>query len=320
MEHMSSHNLILHSNRSFLYAFMALSSSIEGWKYCRPQVVVDGTFLSTPYGGTLITACTYNAAGGILPLAFAVVDSENNDSYIWFFESFRYAYGYREDMCIISDRHDSIANAAKEIYPEAGHYCCIYHLEANLKKKIHKNHDRIHKLFFKAAKAYTKQEFNLHFKELTKMGASVGKFLTNDVPCEKWAAIYAKHNRRQAMTSNIAESMNSRNKKTRNMPVTALMEQLRSLCQEWSVKFRNEARNTVTQLATKYHKIIFNRSIKSGSYKVSYTISHKYTFLLLMEKILQTEYTLVPNNSQKYSFTDCPFLGLHIQCDRDRQG
>ena len=126
-------------------------------------------------------------------------------------------------MCIISDRHDSIAKAAKEIYPDAGHYYCIYHLEANLKKRVCRNHDMLHKLLFKAAKSYTKHEFNRIFNDLCNMGASVHKFLTEDVPLEKWAAVYATHNRRQAMTSNIAESMNSRNKKARSMPITALM-------------------------------------------------------------------------------------------------
>ena len=127
-------------------------------------------------------------------------------------------------MCIISDRHESIANAAKQIYPDAGLYYCIYHLEGNLKIKVHTNHDLLHKLLFKAAKAYTEHDFKLTFVGLCKMGPSVHKFLTKDVPIEKWTAIHAKHNRRQAMTSNIAESMNFRNKKARSLPINALME------------------------------------------------------------------------------------------------
>ena len=33
----------------FLYAFVALFTSIKGWEYCRPIVVVDETFLKGAY-------------------------------------------------------------------------------------------------------------------------------------------------------------------------------------------------------------------------------------------------------------------------------
>ncbi|KAA0046064.1 hypothetical protein E6C27_scaffold1096G00160 [Cucumis melo var. makuwa] len=45
-------------NGHFKYCFMAIASSIEGWRYCRPNIAVDGTFLKCKYGGTLLTAAT----------------------------------------------------------------------------------------------------------------------------------------------------------------------------------------------------------------------------------------------------------------------
>ncbi|XP_075077289.1 uncharacterized protein LOC142164025 [Nicotiana tabacum] len=64
----------------FLYAFVALSMSIKGLKYCRPVVVVDGTFLKSAYRGIMLTSSTMDAAGIILPLAYTVVDLENDAS------------------------------------------------------------------------------------------------------------------------------------------------------------------------------------------------------------------------------------------------
>ena len=90
-------------------------------------------------------------------------------------------------------------------------------MEGNLKKKVHKNHDILHKILFKAAKAYTDHEFKLAFDDLCKMGPCVRKFLTEDMPIEKWAAVYVKHNRCQAITSNIAESMNSRKNESKEI-------------------------------------------------------------------------------------------------------
>ncbi|XP_049366939.1 uncharacterized protein LOC125831844 [Solanum verrucosum] len=41
--------------------------------------------------------------GHILPLAYAIVDSENDASWTWFFEQFREAYGERDNMCFLSE-------------------------------------------------------------------------------------------------------------------------------------------------------------------------------------------------------------------------
>ncbi|XP_075096518.1 uncharacterized protein LOC142174594 [Nicotiana tabacum] len=49
-----------------------------------------------------------DATGTILPLAYAVVDSENDVSWKWFFEHFKHAYGERPNMCVVSDRNESI--------------------------------------------------------------------------------------------------------------------------------------------------------------------------------------------------------------------
>ncbi|KAK1380363.1 hypothetical protein POM88_027107 [Heracleum sosnowskyi] len=100
--------LQLTGNNCFLYVFVALNSSMKEWNYCLPVVVVDGTFLKSSYRGTLLVAATQDAGGKIFPLAFDVVDSENDLSWEWFFQNFRKAYGGREGMVIVSDRHESI--------------------------------------------------------------------------------------------------------------------------------------------------------------------------------------------------------------------
>ena len=84
--------------------YMVLDASIHGWKHYKPIIVVDGTYLTSPYKGILITTCIMDANEQIFPLAFAIVDFENNLAYEWFFTNFKNTFGEREDMCIISDR------------------------------------------------------------------------------------------------------------------------------------------------------------------------------------------------------------------------
>ncbi|XP_070011480.1 uncharacterized protein [Nicotiana sylvestris] len=63
-----------------------------------------------------VALCT-SISGTILPLAYAVVDSENDASWKWFFEQFKQAYGERLSMCVVSDRNESILKETSIVYP-----------------------------------------------------------------------------------------------------------------------------------------------------------------------------------------------------------
>ena len=112
------------------------SPSIEGWKFCRPIIVVDVTFLKEKHGGTLFVACAKDGNNGIFPLSFGVGELENNEACECFFNSLKKAIGEREELCIVSNRHLSIANAIKRVYLEARHNICMHHLKENLNNVI----------------------------------------------------------------------------------------------------------------------------------------------------------------------------------------
>nr|XP_016439690.1 PREDICTED: uncharacterized protein LOC107765541 [Nicotiana tabacum] len=70
-------------NDCLLYEFVALNTPIKGWELCRAVVIVDGTFLKSAYREIMLTTSTMDASSNILPLAYAVVDSENDVSWRW---------------------------------------------------------------------------------------------------------------------------------------------------------------------------------------------------------------------------------------------
>ncbi|XP_062103454.1 uncharacterized protein LOC133814523 [Humulus lupulus] len=59
----------------FKYMFIAFGASLDGWKHCRPVIVVDGTFLKMKCGCTLYAACVKDGNNQIFPLAFGIGDS-----------------------------------------------------------------------------------------------------------------------------------------------------------------------------------------------------------------------------------------------------
>ena len=64
---------------------MGLAALVDAWNYCVPIISVDGAALKNKYLGMLISTCTIDEKSQIVPLAFVVVNSENDLSWIWFF-------------------------------------------------------------------------------------------------------------------------------------------------------------------------------------------------------------------------------------------
>ncbi|KAA0038990.1 protein FAR1-RELATED SEQUENCE 3-like [Cucumis melo var. makuwa] len=112
---------------SFLYFFMALSASISGWQHSRPVISIGGTSLKNKYSGTLLSASTPDVNDQIFLLAFYVVDSENDSSWIWFCNQLKKIIGGRNEVVIVSDRHKSICKAIDEVFPNILHCMCIVH-------------------------------------------------------------------------------------------------------------------------------------------------------------------------------------------------
>ena len=62
------------------YVFWSFGSCIDGFKYCKPVISIDGTHLCGKYQGKLLVAMTTIANSKIFPLAFAVVDCESGSN------------------------------------------------------------------------------------------------------------------------------------------------------------------------------------------------------------------------------------------------
>lgn len=99
----------------FKYCFVAYGVSISGYAAMRKVVVVDGTTLKGKFGGCLLSASAQDGNFQVFPLAFAVVDSENDDAWEWFFQKLQtFVYNVPE-LVFISDRHASISSGLRKV-------------------------------------------------------------------------------------------------------------------------------------------------------------------------------------------------------------
>ncbi|KAH0724924.1 hypothetical protein KY284_000789 [Solanum tuberosum] len=96
----------------FMYLFIALRALMRGFDYYRPIVVVDGAHLGGAYKGTFLLASTLDGQVA-LPLAYGVVDTENDYSWTLFFEQFKNTFSGREEMSknTLSDLYYSMTKA-----------------------------------------------------------------------------------------------------------------------------------------------------------------------------------------------------------------
>jgi hypothetical protein len=61
--------------------FWSFPQCVAGFTHYRPVFIIDDTFLNGKYKGTLMIALGMTAENQLLPLAFALVEGENNESW-----------------------------------------------------------------------------------------------------------------------------------------------------------------------------------------------------------------------------------------------
>ncbi|XP_019224697.1 PREDICTED: uncharacterized protein LOC109206332 [Nicotiana attenuata] len=256
MTYPGSHIRMVKSPKNeFMYVYISLYAFIRGFDYCRPIVVVDGSHLKSYYTGTFVSASTLDGAGHMFPLAYGVIDSENDAAWTWFFEQFKIAYGVRENMCIVSDRNESIIKSVSRVNPDVPHFACIWHLWNNVYKKFKKSHAKLSEIYFSMAKAYTEAEFDSLMEKVEKVDIRVKEYLELD-GYEKWARLYAHVNRGWTMTSNIAESINVALVLARELPIYDFLEEVRKMFGRWNCSNCKEATQTYKTLGKKYQEML----------------------------------------------------------------
>ncbi|CAI0423323.1 unnamed protein product [Linum tenue] len=124
------------AKRVFKRLFWAFKPCIDGFTHCLPIIQVDGTFLTGKYKGTLLVATSVDGSMQLFPLAFAIVESENNLSWAWFFSQLYTRVTQRKDIAILSDRHHGIRHAFYDLPEELGWKWrwCIRHFKSNYGK------------------------------------------------------------------------------------------------------------------------------------------------------------------------------------------
>ena len=112
----------------FQRLFVCPSSSRTIFCYCPKFIACDGTFTKARFRQILLFAATIDGNDEIVLLAWAIVESENEGSWLWFFEHLKRDIPEleTEPFTLISDRDKGLVKA-DGVFPNAVRaYCCLH--------------------------------------------------------------------------------------------------------------------------------------------------------------------------------------------------
>jgi hypothetical protein len=92
----------------FKQCYMCIDACKRGFlKGCRPVICLDGTHIKTKYGGQLLTLVGMDHNDCIYPIAVAVVEVENTETWTWFLKTLKQDLGIESNTypwTIMSDK------------------------------------------------------------------------------------------------------------------------------------------------------------------------------------------------------------------------
>ncbi|XP_048615721.1 uncharacterized protein LOC106413532 [Brassica napus] len=221
----------------FIYLFISFGQSVRGfYNAMRRVIVVGGTFLKNKYKGVLLVATAVDGNSNLYLIAFGVVDSENDDSWGWFFRQLKVVIADCQDLAFVSDRNASISKAIGTVYPQSAHGISIHHLLTNVVAFFKTK--GLTALVEKASRAYRYIEFQERITEIFEMSHGLGRYLW-DADVRKWVVL----------SSLVKDS-------------------IRELLTRWFYERRLVSSKHLDSLTTKVEKKIDRRIVKAKGFQV----------------------------------------------------
>ncbi|KAL5194065.1 hypothetical protein HKD37_20G056197 [Glycine soja] len=208
LTHMQNHSPGSREHRQFHRVFWTFGQCKKAFKYCKPIIQVDDTHLYDKYRGTLLMATSQDGNGGVLPLAFVVVESETLTAWSWFLAHLRDHVTDKNGIFLISDRHVSI---------KSPRLSCLL--------------------------PYTpcKHIFDQNLEKFRQLSLAIATWIDR-ISKEKWTMAYDREGRRYGhMITNLSECINKVLKDCRNIPITALVKSTYSRCRKYFVERGRQA-------------------------------------------------------------------------------
>ncbi|KAK9287163.1 hypothetical protein L1049_015574 [Liquidambar formosana] len=257
------------ADNRFQRLFVSFYASIYGFlNGCLPIVGLGGIQLKSKYLGTLLSATSFDPDGGLYPLAFGVVDVENDESWMWFLSELHKALEVNTEnipqLTFLSDGQKGIVDAVKRKFPNSSHAFCMRHLSESVGKEF-KNSRLVH-LLWKAACATTTIGFKEKMAEIEEVSSEATKWI-QQFPPSRWALVYFEGTRYGHLSSNI-EEFNRWILEARELPVIQVIERIHNKLMTEFEERRSKSNSWFSVLAPSAEKRMMEAISHASTYQV----------------------------------------------------
>nr|XP_043623534.1 uncharacterized protein LOC122595263 [Erigeron canadensis] len=236
--------------RQFRRIYVCLGALKHGFKAClRDLVGLDGAFMKGPFPGQVLTAVGVDPNNGIYPIAYAIVETENRESWTWFLRCLGPDLDLDErcNFTFISDRQKGIIQAVSNVFPSAEHRYCLKHIHDNM--KLYWRGKAYKYILWRCAVATTVQQFENHMQEMKNLNVDAFNWLSK-IPPKHWARSHFS-------------VLNKDLVKARDKPIIACIDFIREYFMKRIVtvqKVIEKSKGPLTPAATELMKVIMKEA------------------------------------------------------------
>ncbi|KAL4384265.1 hypothetical protein GQ457_15G013140 [Hibiscus cannabinus] len=227
--------------RRLYVCFSALKEAFK--KYCRQVISLDGCFLKGSFQGEILSTVGRDSNDQIFPIAWAVVEVENRDTWAWFLNNIRMDLKLEngEKVTLISDMQKGLLEEVPLCLPNVEHRFCARHMYANWRKK-HKGGD-LQMLFWSCCKATTQPQFNQIAARIGELKKKSYDDLMLKDPIHWSKAFFSSRSKCDAVDNNFSEAFNSAIIGARFKSVISLFEDIRHYVMHRLVEHKTKSLN-----------------------------------------------------------------------------
>lgn len=249
--------------------FISYRASIYGFLHaCRPLLEIDKAELKGKYLGCLLCASAVDADDQLFPLAFAVVDAESDDNWMWFLSELRKLLGVNTDkmpvLTILSERRKGIVEAVETHFPSAYHGFCLRCVSDSFRDEF--KNTKLLNLFWNAVYALTTAEFDAKISEMMEV-QDVMPWLSL-FPPNLWAVSYFEGIRYGHFALGVTELLYNWALEGHELPIVQLMEHIREQLTVWFHERRNIGMSLASVLVPSAEKVVSEAVADSRCYQV----------------------------------------------------
>ncbi|XP_022041949.1 uncharacterized protein LOC110944602 [Helianthus annuus] len=245
------------STRVFKRIYICLGPLKLGFKECGRDILdLDGAFLKGSQQGQVLVAVGLDSNNGLYPLAYAIAEAENKNSWTWFLECLKDDLALQNNswFTFISDRQKDLIPALEKVFPAAEHRFCLRKIHQNMKLKWRGKGFK--DCLWSCATARTVPEFREKIEELKKFNEEAYNWL-EQIPPKHWSrSHFTGWAQSDVLLSNMCEVLNAKTVEGREKPIISCLEYLREYLMKRIVNVMKEQHQCKGPLTPKITEIL----------------------------------------------------------------